>query len=331
MAQQSSPTGILLTNLGSPDAPEAGALKRYLAEFLGDRRVVDLSPLIWKPILHGIILNTRPKKSAAAYRKVWTDEGAPLLRITRQQADALTRKLAEETNQPIHIEVAMRYGNPSIEPALDKLAAMDVQRILVLPLYPQYSATTTASTFDQIARVLMHRRNIPELHFIRSYPDHAGYIEALTTSVKEHQEQQGVPDRLLISFHGIPQRYADNGDPYPEECETTAHQLAGMLNLSKDQWLMSFQSRFGKEPWLRPYTDRTLEQWGNMGIKHVQAICPGFAADCLETLEEIDQENREIFLNAGGREYSYIPALNNRPDHIEALSDIILSRIGERH
>jgi ferrochelatase len=221
------------------------------------------------------------------------------------------------------VEVAMRYGNPSIEHAIESLSTAGVDHILVLPLYPQYSATTTASTFDQLAKVLMTRRNIPGINFIRNYCDEPGYIKALTASVKEHQAQHGVPDKLLISFHGIPQRYADKGDPYPLECETTARLLADQLGLDDDRWQLCYQSRFGREPWLQPYTDKTLQRWGGEGIEHVQVICPGFSADCLETLEEVDQENREYFLKAGGKRYGYIPALNDRQDHIAALADIV--------
>ncbi|MBU0499431.1 MAG: ferrochelatase [Gammaproteobacteria bacterium] len=324
---QTAPIGILLTNLGSPDAPEPAALRRYLAEFLSDRRVVDLSPLLWKPILHGIILNTRPKRSAAAYREVWTDAGAPLLDITRRQAEALRLRLAKRSPRPVVIEAAMRYGSPSLESGLDRLLDRGIGKLLVLPLYPQYAGATTASTFDQVARVLMSRRNLPEFHFIRSYPDHPGYIAALAASVREHQERHGRPDRLLISFHGIPRRYADAGDPYPQECETSARLLAMELGLSDDIWRMSYQSRFGREEWLKPYTDETLAQWGSSGVGHVQVICPGFAADCLETLEEIAHENRAGFLAAGGKAFSYIPALNDRADHVDALCDIILKRL----
>lgn len=327
MSSPPSPIGILLTNLGSPDAPETGALRRYLAEFLSDRRVVELSPWIWRPILHGIILNTRPQRSAAAYRKVWTGNGAPLLDISRRQASALGQRLAAMTNRPVRIELAMRYGSPSLPEGLDRLLAEGIREILVLPLYPQYSASTTASTFDRIAQALMARRDLPEFHFIRSYPDHPGYIAALATSVREFQAQQGKPGRLLISFHGIPQRYAGSGDPYPRECEATARLLAEALGLSPDQWLLAYQSRFGREEWLKPYTSETLAQWGREGVERVQVICPGFAADCLETLEEIAHENREIFIKAGGKAFGYIPALNDRPDHIAALSDILLQRM----
>jgi len=326
MSQQHPQIGIILANLGTPDAPEASAVKRYLGEFLSDKRVVEIPSIIWQPILRGIILQTRPKKSAAAYKTVWTENGSPLLHITQLQADALKQALADNDTS-IAIEVAMRYGNPSIESALDKLLEQGVQRIMLLPLYPQYSATTTASTFDDLARILMKRRNIPEIQMIRSYYDYPGYIKALADSVREHQAKHGAPDKLLISFHGIPQRNADLGDPYPQECKVTSELLVKELGLNDDQWLQTFQSRFGKAKWLTPYTDQTLKQWGKEGVEHVQVICPGFSADCLETLEEIDGENREYFIESGGKEYSYIPALNSRPDHIEALKEIILSRV----
>ncbi|QFY89962.1 ferrochelatase [Magnetovirga frankeli] len=328
MAQAQNKTGILLTNLGTPDAPEAPALKRYLKEFLSDRRVVELHPLAWQPILRGIILNVRPKKSAAAYRQVWSEEGSPLLAIALRQTAALCQFLHQQGLGEVPVELAMRYGNPSMESVLDRLMAQGLERIILLPLYPQYSASTSASTFDQLARVLMARRNIPAIDFIRSYPDEPAYIQALANSVREYQQEHGEPDRLLISFHGIPRDYADKGDPYPQDCATTARLLAEELGLRDEQWLQSFQSRFGLQEWLKPYTDETLKKWGKEGLDHVQVICPGFSADCLETLEEIDEENREYFLHAGGKRFGYIPALNDRADHIAALGGILLRHLG---
>jgi ferrochelatase len=322
-----APIGILITNLGTPDAPETGALRRYLKTFLSDRRVVELSPWLWQPILRSIILNSRPARSAAAYRKVWTQQGSPLLVTSQAQLAALQDYLQAHTERPLELALGMRYGHPGIPAAIDQLCQAGVQDILVLPLYPQYAASTTASTFDALARHGMGMRNLPGLSFIRSYADHPGYIQALANSVHDFQAQHGKPDKLLMSFHGIPQDYADQGDPYPEECATTARLLAAALDLPEDRWLMSFQSRFGPKAWLKPYTDVTLADWGHSGTKDVQVICPGFSADCLETIEEIGEENRDVFLQAGGQQFGYIPALNERPDHIEALGQLLLQRL----
>ena len=315
--------GILLVNLGTPDSPEVSDVRRYLAEFLNDPRVVETPRLLWKLILHGIILRTRPKHSAAAYRKIWTEEGSPLLTISRRQAAALQTELNLREGGRFFVALAMRYGNPSIGDALEQLRQNNARRVLVLPLYPQYSATTTASTFDAVTDVLRRWRWLPELRFINHYHDDPGYIDALAASVQAFQQQQGEPQRLLFSFHGIPQAYADGGDPYPEECRTTARLLAERLGLRDDQWSLSFQSRLGRQQWVEPYTDQTLQQWGGYGVKSVQVLCPGFSADCLETLEEIAQENRDAFQQVGGGEYRYIPALNDAPDHIRLLADLV--------
>jgi protoporphyrin/coproporphyrin ferrochelatase len=329
MAQPNQFIGILVTNLGTPDAPERSALKRFLREFLSDRRVVELHPLLWQPILRGIILNVRPQRSAKAYQRVWSEEGSPLLAITQRQASGLRQYLAEHSELPLRIEVGMRYGNPSLASALDRLLTEGIERLLVLPLYPQYSASTSASTFDQLARVLMRQRNLPGIEFIRSYGNDPGYIRALANSVREYQQVHGQPDRLLLSFHGIPREYAAKGDPYPEECASTARLLSEELGLAKEPWQLSFQSRFGPREWLKPYTDATLKQWGKEGVGHVQVICPGFSADCLETLEEINEQNRDIFLHAGGQRFGYIPALNDRADHLAALANLLLHRLGD--
>ncbi|MET0088220.1 MAG: ferrochelatase [Sedimenticola sp.] len=318
-------TGVLLTNLGTPDAPTTADVRRYLKEFLSDPRVVETPRLIWWLILNGIILRTRPAKSAEAYRQVWTEKGSPLLDISQRQATALQERLQQRSEQPIKVALAMRYGNPSIAEGLESLRKANARRIIVLPLYPQYSATTTASTLDAVSDVLKTWRWLPELRFISHYQDHPGYIGALAESVREYWQQHGEPDRLLISFHGIPQDYADAGDPYPEECSTTAQLLADNLGLEAERWSMTFQSRLGRKEWLKPYTDKTLKQWGSEGTGKVHVICPGFSADCLETIEEIGQENRDYFVQAGGGEYRYIPALNDRKDHIEALTDLVLS------
>lgn len=325
MQQEPSQTGVLLINLGTPDTPDSQATRRYLGEFLADPRVVDLHPLLWRPILHGIILRFRPRLSAENYRKIWTQEGSPLLAISRQQLKALRQAL---DGQGLHLELAMRYGQPSIKTGIEQLLAKKIDRLLVLPLYPQYSATTTASCLDELARVLKQVPNLPEILFLRSYAQDPGYIQALANSVREHQAEHGQPDKLLISFHGIPQRYATQGDPYPEECHASARCLAQALGLTPDQWQLGFQSRFGREPWLKPYVDQTLKDWGRQGIKKVQVICPGFSADCLETLEEIAMQNRDFFLKAGGKDYGYIQALNARPDHIQALATLIEGKLG---
>ncbi|MES9958575.1 MAG: ferrochelatase, partial [Sedimenticola sp.] len=280
-------TGVLLTNLGTPDAPTTADVRRYLKEFLSDPRVVETPRLIWWLILNGIILRTRPAKSAEAYRQVWTENGSPLLDISQRQATALQERLQQRSEQPIKVALAMRYGNPSIAEGLESLRKANARRIIVLPLYPQYSATTTASTLDAVSDVLKTWRWLPELRFISHYQDHPGYIGALAESVREYWQQHGEPDRLLISFHGIPQDYADAGDPYPEECSTTAQLLADNLGLEAERWSMTFQSRLGRKEWLKPYTDKTLKQWGSEGTGKVHVICPGFSADCLETIEEI--------------------------------------------
>ncbi|OOZ37053.1 ferrochelatase [Solemya velesiana gill symbiont] len=318
-------TGVLLTNLGTPDAPTTKDVRRYLKEFLSDPRVVETPQLIWWLVLNGIILRTRPSKSAEAYQKVWTDNGSPLLDISRRQAAALDARLKLKSAGPIKVALAMRYGNPSIADGLEALRRANARRVIVLPLYPQYSATTTASTFDAVSDVLKQWRWIPELQFITHYQDYSGYISSLENSVRNFWQEHGEPDRLLISFHGIPKDYADAGDPYPEECSTTAQLLADALGLDKDRWAMAFQSRLGRKEWLKPYTDETLKNWGAEGVGRVHAICPGFSADCLETIEEIGEENRDYFLEAGGTEYRYIPSLNDRQDHIEALADLVLS------
>ncbi len=316
-------TGVLVTNLGTPDAPTPAALRKYLAEFLSDPRVIETPRLLWWFILHGVILRLRPRRSASAYREVWTEEGSPLLAISKKQCRAIRAALNENGKTAVHIELGMRYGNPSIRSALEKLRRHNVQKLLVFPLYPQYSAATTAATFDAVADVLKTWRYIPELRMIRNYHDDPGYIDAVAESVRTHWAQSGKPDKLLFSFHGLPRDYVLAGDPYSDECHKTAHLVAQRLKLDEKQWKLSFQSRFGPREWLRPYTDKLLQEWGKAGVEHVQVICPGFAADCLETLEEIEIQNREFFLSAGGKRFTYIPALNDQPRHIAALCDLI--------
>lgn len=320
--------GVLLANLGTPDAPTAPALKVYLREFLSDPRVIELPRWKWKIILNLFVLTTRPAKSAEAYKEVWTDEGSPLLLIARGQARKVAALLHEKYGNPVHVELGMRYGNPSIESALDKLQEKSCRRIVVLPLYPQYSATTTASTFDAVVAALGKRRWVPELRTIHQYHDEPLYIDALARSIREKWDADGEPEKLLFSFHGIPQRYFDHGDPYFCHCQKTARLVAEALQLADDQWQVCFQSRFGKEPWLQPYTDETLKAWGKAGLKSVDVVCPGFSADCLETIEEIDQENREYFEEAGGGQYRYLPCLNERDDHAAALAAVLDRNLG---
>lgn len=317
-------TGILLTNLGTPDAPSTGALRRYLGEFLWDPRVVEIPRPLWWLILHGVILRVRPRRSAMAYAKIWDHQGSPLLRITLEQAQALREALASDFPGPVHIAVGMRYGQPAIGEALEQLRRLGVRRLLVLPLYPQYASATTGSTFDAVSAVLQGWRWLPELRFVPHYHDHPGYIAALAQSIESYWAQQGRPEKLLFSFHGIPKRTFLAGDPYHCECHKTARLVAEHLELPDDLWQVVFQSRFGREEWLQPYTDHTLNVLGKIGTPRVDVICPGFSADCLETLDEISRENRELFLQSGGSEFHYIPALNTDPAHIQALRALVL-------
>jgi len=318
---------ILLLNLGTPDEPTAPAVKRYLAEFLGDPRVVELPRLLWLPILHGIILNTRPAKSAAKYAKIWTTEGSPLKVHTERQAKLLKGLLGERGRKNLRIDWAMRYGNPSIPVVLDRLATDGVTEILVLPLYPQFAGSTTVSTQDAVNAWLKRRKQPPAVRWVNDYPTDPGYIGALAASIRDHWAAHGRSEKLIMSFHGIPQRSVDQGDPYADQCHATAQALAAALSLPADAWLATFQSRFGAAKWLQPYTQPTLEALACDGLKRVDVICPGFPADCLETLEEISMECREAFLHAGGETFHYIPCLNERADWIAALADIALARI----
>lgn len=316
-------TGVLLSNLGTPDAPTTKAVRRYLAEFLSDPRVIEASRFIWRLVLHGFILPWRPGRSANAYRKIWTADGSPLLVIAKRQAIEIQASLDEQDPGKFRIALAMRYGRPSIIDGLNSLQRANARKIIILSLYPQYSATTTGSVFDAVADVLKTWRNVPELHVIKHYHDTPGYIDELAESITEYWQQYWRPEKLLFSFHGLPRIYFDAGDPYYCECHRTAKLVVAKLGLNKEQWLLSFQSRFGPKEWLKPYTDEVLKQWAGSGIKDVQVICPGFSADCLETLEEINMQSRSVFMRAGGRRFSYIPALNYRPGHIKALADII--------
>jgi ferrochelatase len=314
--------GILLVNLGTPDAPDRASVRRYLKEFLWDPRVVEMARPAWWLVLNGIILNTRPGRSAKAYQKVWTDEGSPLLVISHRQRAALAAAMLERFGCEVPVALGMRYGNPSIRAALKELRDAGARRILVMPLYPQYSATTTASIFDAVTAELRTWRWVPELRFINHYHDDPTYIAALKNSVEQHRAESGTADRLLLSFHGIPEEYFHKGDPYFCECQKTGRLLAESLDLTPHQWQLSFQSRLGPKQWLQPYTDHTLEALAKEGVKSVQVMCPGFSADCLETLEEVAMENRDIFLGAGGERYEYIPCLNDEPEHIAMLAGL---------
>jgi ferrochelatase len=322
---QAPSTAILLCNLGTPDAPTPAALRRYLAEFLSDHRVVEIPKPIWWLILHGIILRLRPAKSAAKYATVWTPEGSPLKVWTEKQAQRLQNWLQSRGHQ-VTVRYAMRYGNPSIASQLDALKAEGVTRVLVLPAYPQYSGTTTASVSDAAYHWAEQVRTLPELRFINRYHDDAGYIGALAQRIRAYWQEHGRPDQLVLSFHGVPERTLHLGDPYHCECLKTARLLTQELGLSKAQYRVTFQSRFGKAKWLEPSTEPTLVQLAQAGVKRVDVVCPGFISDCLETLEEIAQEAREAFLHAGGQAFHYIPCLNDSADWIAALG-----RLSEQH
>ena len=318
--------GVLLVNLGTPEAPTRAAVRRYLKEFLWDPRIVEVPRPLWWLILNGVILNVRPSRSAHAYNKVWTADGSPLLVNSREQQGALQVALEERLPGPVSVVLGMRYGQPSIASALQELHERGARRVLVLPLYPQYSATTTGSVFDAVTGELQRWRWLPELRFVNHYHDEAAYIAALAESVRRFQADHGEPDRLLMSFHGVPRRYLLAGDPYHCECQKTGRLLAEVLGLVPEEWAISFQSRVGREEWLRPYTDELLRQWAKSGVRNVQVVCPGFSADCLETLEEIAMQNRDTFLKAGGTQYDYIPCLNDDQSHIDMLAGLV-----ERH
>jgi protoporphyrin/coproporphyrin ferrochelatase len=321
-------TAVLLVNLGTPDEATAPALRRYLREFLSDPRVVEIPRLLWWPILHGVILNVRPAKSAAKYASVWTPEGSPLAVWTAKQSKLLQGYLGERGLSAQHLIVrhAMRYGNPSVASVLDELHAANATRILVVPLYPQYAAATTASVNDAVMAWMQQQRRQPELRFVNRYHDDRAYIDALAASVRAHWQRnstQGRAQKLVMSFHGVPERSLLLGDPYHCECHKTARLLAERLGLVKEQWQVTFQSRFGKAKWLEPYTEPTLVALAQQGVTSVDVICPGFASDCLETLEEISQEARDAFLAAGGKDFNYIACLNDRHEWIAALAALV--------
>jgi len=320
-------TGVLLTNLGTPEKPTAAALRTYLREFLSDPRVVEIPRLLWLVILHGIILRIRPKKSAKLYQNIWTEQGSPLMVISQQQQSKVAAKLAKEYGDKVQVELAMRYGKPSIAQALQKFQQANIDKIIVLPLYPQYSGPTTGSTFDAVTNELKQWRWLPSLHFINGYYQNPLYIKALANSITQHIKAHGKPEKLVISYHGMPQIFHDWGDPYADFCQHTTQLLLAELKktktLTNNDVIMSYQSRFGKAQWLTPYTETVLTELSAQGIKNIAIICPAFSADCLETLDEIKREYYDIFIAAGGKEFNYIAALNDNDDHIDALINVI--------
>ena len=318
-------TAILLINLGTPEQPTATALRSYLREFLSDPRVVEIPRLLWLFILHAIILRVRPKKSAKLYQNIWTEQGSPLMVISRQQQAKMTEKLTAVYDDKIQVELAMRYGQPSIKHALENFQQQNINNIIVLPLYPQYSGPTTASTFDAVIAEIKQWRWVPTINFISGYHQNPLYIQALANSVQEYINQHGEPEKLVISYHGMPQAFYDWGDPYADFCQQTSDLLAQALNgvIDESKLITSYQSRFGKAQWLTPYTETVLTDLAAENITDIAVMCPAFSSDCLETLDEIQREYKDIFINAGGKKFHYIAALNDRDDHIDALIDIV--------
>ncbi|EOU9561191.1 ferrochelatase [Cronobacter dublinensis] len=315
---QSVKSGVLLVNLGTPQAPTPSAVKRYLKQFLSDRRVVDVPRFIWWPLLRGVILPLRSPRVAKLYQSIWMEEGSPLMVYSRRQEKALSAALGD-----VPVALGMSYGQPSLDSAVQKLLDQHVDHIIVLALYPQYSCSTVAAVWDELARITARYRKLPSMTLIRDYACEPTYISALVQSVQRSFEKHGEPDLLLLSYHGIPQRYADEGDDYPQRCRGTTRELVSALGIAPEKIMMTFQSRFGREPWLTPYTDETMKMLGEKGVKHIQVMCPGFSSDCLETLEEIAEQNREIFIEAGGEKYEYIPALNDEPAHIAMMKELV--------
>jgi ferrochelatase len=313
-------TAVLLVNLGTPDAATTAAVRRYLAEFLSDPRVIETPRWLWWPILHGVILRVRPARSAHAYSSIWTEQGSPLLVYSRALCEKLRAVFARDD---VGVELAMRYGNPSVTETIARLHLAGVRRLLVLPLYPQYSAASTGSAFDAVTRALQSQRWPPELRFINDYHDDTRYIDALAESVRAHWQRHGRAQKLLLSFHGLPQRCIDAGDPYLDHCRATAALLRAQLAVSEDECALSFQSRVGREVWIQPYTEELLDRWPGAGVRKIQVLCPGFAADCLETLEEIAIRDRARFIAAGGESLEYIPALNADESHVATLAALI--------
>jgi len=320
-------TGVLLVNLGTPEAPTAAAVRPYLAQFLSDPRVIEYPRWLWQLILHGVILRIRPRRSAEAYAKIWTDQGSPLRVLSEALAAGMQSELTRRCRGPVRVALAMRYGRPDVASVIAQLQREGVRRLVVLPLYPQYSATSTGSVIDAVADALKGLRWPPELRIVNDYHAAPGYLDALAASVRAHWEKHGRGDKLLLSFHGIPERYRDAGDPYYCQCQAGARLLRERLQLGEDEMVVSFQSRVGRERWLHPYTDATVRELGAGGVRTLDVLCPGFAVDCLETLEEVAMQNRDFFLAAGGQSLRYIPALNDRPLHVAALTDVALNHL----
>jgi len=319
ITNSNSKIGVLLINLGTPDRPVCPSLRKYLGEFLMDPRVIELPRLFRAILVKGIIVNFRSHKSAATYREIWTDDGSPLLINSLN----LGRKTADLLGDNFELEVAMRYGKPSVTQKIRALHQKGIRKIVVVPLYPQYSGSTNGSTFDAVSHALNAQRWVPSVNFVSDYYQYDSYIKAVGDSVLNHWEKHGRNQKLVMSFHGVPQKYVTRGDPYQSQCATSAQRIADYLNLSDDEWQLVFQSRFGAEEWLQPYCDQTLKSYPARGIKSVDMICPGFSADCLETLEEIEGENKEYFLEAGGEKYNYIPCLNDSDSHARLMSEIV--------
>ena len=327
MTQPKSKVTVIVANLGTPDAPTVPAVRQFLKEFLSDQRVIEIPSLLWKVILHAFVLPFRPKRVSEAYASVWTSD-SPMREILFKQVELIQAKLIEN-NQDFELNIvpAMTYGNPSIHAALDQISLNPQDHLILFPLFPQYSATSSAPLYDAVSKWVLTQRNLPGLSIIRDYYQHPAFIEAIAQSVLDYQKAHGQAEKLLMSFHGIPQPYADKGDPYADRCRITAQKVAEKLVLNEQQWAISFQSRFGKQEWVKPYTDQILKDWAEQGVKSVQVLSPAFSADCLETLEELAVENRELFLGQGGETYAYIPALNANLDHIEMLSSFIQAQL----
>lgn len=320
-------TAVLLVNLGTPAAPTADAVRDYLAEFLADPRIVELPRWLWWPVLHGFVLRTRPRRSAEAYAKIWRDDGSPLLVFSERLANAVHAQLSRRSGKGVVTALAMTYGEPSVRVTLIDLMRKGVRRLLVLPLFPQYSATSTGAALDAVLRVMRNLRWMPALRTIDDYHADAGYLAALAGSVQAHWAGHGRGDKLLLSFHGIPEKYAAAGDPYPDQCHETARRLGDALGIGEDGLLVTFQSRLGRQPWLRPYTDEAIEQLARQDVETLDVLCPGFAVDCLETLEEVALRYRTTFLTNGGKQFRYIPALNASSAHATALADIAMKQL----
>ncbi len=314
--------GVLLCNLGTPDRPVCPGLRKYLAQFLMDPRVIELPKVFRALLVRGIIVNFRSHKSAATYREIWTEDGSPLL----LNSLALGEKVAAMLGDDFHVEVGMRYGNPSIESCIQRLHESGVRKVIAIPMYPQYSGSTNGSTFDAIGAALSKQRWVPDLNFVSDYWQHQAYITAIGESVKAHWAEHGRKQKLVMSFHGVPKKFSTRGDPYEWQCKESAQRIADYLGLQDNEWKLVFQSRLGAEEWLQPYCDQTLKSFPKQGVKSVDMICPGFSADCLETLEEIDGENKEYFLEAGGEDYSYIPCLNAADSHAALMAEIVKKR-----